>query len=172
MRWSLEELLQMWQLQTNKGMKWYWRIWHFPKGFFRFQKHLFKWIFTGRCDNSIWNLNGFLTNIIIDRLTVFIKWIDEGKTAGYPHGLSGEEEWGEILVRIRDGFIEIRDESIYLDFKPHQESVKEFIESLDFETTRMSDEDQAEFERLIEKHAEYVEETLDLFKKYFNDLWD
>ena len=172
MRWSLEELLQMWQLQTNKGMIWYWRLWHFPRGFFRFQKHLFKWMFTGRCDHSIWNLNGFLCNIIIDRLTVFIKWVDEDITCGYPHGLKGDDEWRAVLERIRDGFIEIRDESIYMDFEPERVEAENEGICINGKCTKMTEESEKEFKRLIKKHNDYVEETMNLFKKYFNDLWD
>lgn len=161
----------MWQIQTHKGFRFAHRLLHFPIGFIRFIRHFFKWIFTGRCDHSIWDFDVFITNIIVDRLTVFISWIDKGITTGYPHGLKDKKEWRDILVKMRDGFIEIRDETVFNGFEAERvESEDEGI-CIGGKCTKMTDESKAEFLRLNEKHNKIRKETLDLFKEYYGALW-
>jgi hypothetical protein len=82
------------------------------------------------------------------------------------------EEWKKIIDRLIHGFEIMRSEEYALDYEsvePVYEKLENGMASVSFPRTP---EQEAQMKAAWKKQADYDEETLKLFIKYFRDLWD
>jgi hypothetical protein len=104
-------------------------------------------IVRGYSDPDIWGLNECLTRFILPRLIAF----RDQNFHGVPLGVESEEEWKEVLDKIILAFDLMRkDDECEWDY----------------------DGDDENFYELLKQDGERVTEGLELFAKYYRDLWD
>lgn len=146
MRWSVEELIKSLKAASGKGMRLKYRIRYFFRTLSQQLNILFVWIFKGYCHVSIYNLDSYLSEVIVQRLKLFKKI----NIYSAPCNFDTWEEWEAILDRLINGFDSWKTESIYTEAKSNGL-------------------DSAE---AMKKQNEYNEETLRLFTEYFGHLWE
>lgn len=171
MRWSLEELGRGIELASNKGCRLSYRVLHSFSSAKRIAKVIGKWIVSGYCWSSIWNLDRYMEDLIIQRLKLFKKM----KKSGHPCEFNNEQEWFDVIDEMinlwerkkNNFFIE------QINFGEKKET-EEYI--LGFEASfisfERSPEEQKEMERLLEEQKLNNTKALEMFAKYFDDLWD
>jgi len=170
MRWSVEELIYGLKIASNREYKLKYRIINFPAAIWRMVKVFFKWLFTGYCWATIWSLDYYFMEVIIQRLKMFKKM----NKNGYPANFKNEEEWEKIIDRLIHGFEVMKSEEYGLDYEqvePTFEPSKDFKDCITMTIDR-TPEQEAEMRAAWKKQEDYDEETMDLFIKYFRNLWD
>jgi len=169
MRWSIEELFYAIKIVSGSGMSFTWRLIHIFKSTWRIITTIIKWIFTGYCSASLWNLDNYLITVIIQRLKMFRK----AKRVGYPAEFNGKDEWNNILDQMIDGFEIMRDQSIsdkaFDIIDKTNTSAKDIV--LDI-PSRLSDEERAQIIKAEKEQHISDMLTLRLFVKYLKNLWD
>lgn len=168
MRWSIEELIYGLKNASNRKFKLRYRIIRFPAAVWRMTKVFFKWLFTGYCWATIWDLDHYLMTVFIQRLKMFKKMGKEG----HPWDMESNEEWEQLVDRLIHGF-EIMDSDEYADdyefVEPVFEDKGNGFTSINFPRTPEQEE---AMKAAWKKQTDYNEETMALFTKYFRDLWD
>jgi len=167
MRWSLQELFRA--ISYQFGFFSYWRFWRIFGILWRSLKAIVHWIFYGYCQEITWNLDEHLIDILIDRLTIFKK----SPRMGYPCDLNSQEEFNVILERIIEGFKIMRDETFGNDYEKvepiYNQDAETGLTTVEF---NMTEEQKQQIRDAWQKQKKHDEETLQLFIKYFRDLWD
>jgi hypothetical protein len=166
MRWSIEELIKYWKYYRENS------VYYWFKNFFRNRKRRFKlfwrWVFTGYCKESLWNLDQYFTEMTLFRLKKF----REMNKSGHPSTMS-EEEWDEKLNSLIDKFEKLQSryyETMILDSKLYTvpSKVKGFT-SVKFH----KQEDHELISRLCyTAQNKNNEEALKLFSELYFNLWD
>lgn len=151
MRWSIEELVFAWNVYREYSiLSW---LLHLPKRMWKRLKLVLRWLFTGYAYETLWQLDKYFLRTMIFRIEKFIAL----KKTGYPTEFGSEADWYNILN---------------LMLYKLRTSLDRTIEnaSLDF--------DDRSAEAMAQRLNNYIEqdrndrEALDLFCKYFYDLWD
>jgi hypothetical protein len=182
MRWSVEELIYGLKVASNNELKLRYRIIGFPAAVWRMTKVFFKWVFTGYCWATIWDLDHYLMTVFIQRLKMFKKMGKNGYPFGVVEDLSDDytdeearEKWIFIIDRLIHGF-EIMDSDEYADdyesgeMKITKRTINgKEVNSITFDRTPEQEE---AMKAAWKKQTDYNEETMALFIKYFRDLWD
>lgn len=158
MRWSIEELVEGIKVASGHDMGWRWKFRHCFQSFGRSVGVSFKWIFAGYCWSSVWALDEYFITVIIQRLKMFKKL----KKTGYPTDLKDDEEWNIIIDHLISGFTIMQSNSIF----------QEVEDTIDFTQHNISAEDEKRIRKAQNKQIASNKETLQLFVKYFRDLWD
>lgn len=122
-------------------------------------------VFRGYDDRMIWSLNSYLDTYIPKIIRKMIKIVH-----GYPANpfceseIKNIEQWKEILEKIAKGFDAIRKIDNYEFMKNTEEKYTEGI----FKGMHKKKTDKKEYNRLYNE----FEKGIELFKKYFLNLWD
>lgn len=105
----------------------------------------------GWADCDHWNANNYMSNVLLGLMTSF-----EKNDCGYPFDLK-KDEWHEILKKIIAGFEAIKevcDDSFWDDCKDKNGEID--VDIIKIET---------------DKRVAKFNEGIDLFKKYYLNLW-
>lgn len=169
MRWSIEELL--WALKIYKEYRFLTWLKRLPRNTYRRTKLFFKWVFTGRTDQVLWNLDTYLETVIISKLKDFRKQ----NLSGYSCDLESMQDWLNVIDEMIDTWEKMHSE-YYINLIEEVPSVTKDImikgisvKSVSFPRT---EEQMQNFHELVKKQNENDLRALELFSKYFHALWD
>lgn len=166
MRWSIEELLYGIKIASNCEFKFWYRLTHFFPAAWRIIKVICRWIVSGYCWATIWDLDRYLMNVAIIRLKLFKK----ANFDGYPFEFESKHDWDKMIDRLINGFEVMRDQSIYDEgVKSLDYSLK--VDEKGYYNFEVDDSEQSLIKSAGKKQADYDEETVTLFIKYFSYLW-
>jgi hypothetical protein len=102
----------------------------------------------GYSDMDLWNLNGFLANLLLNSIKDFRKY---GAT-GYPCSFESSEQWDATLKEMEEGFL----------------AAKRILED-----AWMNEKvDATDWKQWNEKETKKFNRGMYLFHKYFFNLWD
>ena len=153
MRWSVEELIKYWRYYSEK------KIYYWFRNFFRNRKKriklLFRWLFKGYCEESMWNLDDYFSEVILFRLKKFQKM----KRMGYPPQFKNQEEWDNKLKEIIEKFEILINRSVENQVDLSKAGLKKEIER------------KADMEAYLKQYKN-DNEAIELFKELYFDLWD
>lgn len=175
LRWSIEELIYAWGMYSP----WNWRDFFLgvPRRFRKRVKLILHWLFRGYTLESLWSLNEYLMEIFIYRLKAF----KNSRYMSYPGNLGSQEEWNEILDRMIKGFEVMKSEELAGDYpeitsEPTLKEVELELGGITIKATalasNLTDREKEAIQRAGERQNKYDKETLELFTKYFHNLWD
>ncbi|MFW6046700.1 MAG: hypothetical protein ACOCP4_02790 [Candidatus Woesearchaeota archaeon] len=177
MKWSIQELLYARSIYKEYNILD--KIIYFPKNFYKRTKLFFYWLFTGKTKEVLWSLDKYFTEIIAERLNDFAK--------NYKHGFPMEfinedndsdrsdKEWNETLRKMADAWDKMETE-YYLEqmaipemFTKEIEVKGKKVNALDFVYKEGEEEKNKELVKLQRKNDEYA---IEMFAKYYHNLWD
>lgn len=143
MRWSIQELIEA--LRLHKDFPLRYRIFNcFSILKYNFRT-FFTWLFKGYTPANLWNLNTYLLEVLIDRITLFKKI----NIHSHPFDFKSIEEWHDTLDKLVDLLTKTKDE-YYFDLIDSDEIREEYID----------------------KQVANDKEALELLSKYLLTLWD
>lgn len=170
MRWSVEELIKYWRYYSERNIYYWFRNFFINRK--RRIKLLFRWIFKGYCEESLWNLDRYFSEVILFRLKKFQKM----NKMGYPSQLENEEEWNSKLKEMIEKFEILINSSIEDEIDLSKCGFEKEIEIdgkiFNAWTSGKTDEERkADMEIYLKQHKN-DSEALELFKELYFDLWD
>lgn len=145
-----------------------WRIYDVYKNILINFKSAYQVLRYGVSDRECWQLPDTLTAFILPRLKHYKKM----KRVGFPSELT-EEEWEAILDEIIWSFEYMKDPYIYNPIPKywnyHSEGLANYLSR-----KKTPEENQANKDYIQKAHDlnKKMKNGLDLFSKYYNDLWD
>lgn len=170
---------------TNGYLPWYpsnW--WSNIKYFFRSFRRAWQRVIRGYSDSDLWNLDIYLSNLMITSLTQF-----RTETLGYPGYMNSEEEWYAILDKIifllkqaseeepleeKNDLAEWYEEYLEtrtLSFTEVKNGIRQYVNNDDEETkTKVKQY----YNREVELHnirKQKRKEAFELMAEYFGNLW-
>lgn len=172
MRWSIEELGRGIELASNRGSRLSYRVLHSFSSAIRITKVIAKWVISGYCWSSIWNLDKYMEDLIIQRLKLFKKM----KKSGYPYELNNEQEWYNVIDEMILLWERKKNEFFTSQINYGNTRKEENVDILELKANltyvERSPEEQKEVDRLLEEQRLNDSKALEMFTRYFNDLWD
>ena len=170
MRWSIEELIKYWRYYSERNMYYWFR--NFFSNRKRRIKLLFRWISKGYCEESLWNLDRYFSEVILFRLKKFQKM----NKMGYPSQFKNEEEWNSKLKEMIEKFEILINSSIEDEIDLSKCGFEKEVEIdgkiFNAWTSGKTDEERkADMEIYLKQHKN-DSEALELFKELYFDLWD
>ena len=109
--------------------------------------------------DDVWDLMTTLAYIIIPSLKEYMSQL-----SGYPGSLKSEEEWLAIIRKMIWSFEEVLNET-------HKPDPKFANKDAPFQEWYMEEEDKQSYAKQIEDYNKEVQSGLDLFAKYYRNLW-
>lgn len=173
MRWSIEELLYGIKVASNRGFTLRDRILGLPRSLWRIAGVIIKWIFTGYCWATIWDLDHYFMEVFIKRLKMFKKL----NVNSYPSDFDNKKEWDNIIDRLIHGFEVMGSEEYatsYIKDDIYPIFTKTTINGKIVNTLNLNStpEQEEEMHAAWEKQKAYDDETMEIFTMYFRYLWD
>ena len=157
MRWSIEELFFGIKIASNSGRPFLYKLTHCFNSFYRILRVIFRWVFTGYCQQSLYDLSTFFMLVIYQRLKMFKKLGIESSPVGLEL-----EEWEQIIDRLIKGFDIMINGTLYAE---GTKAITHFCLAL-------TDDEKRTVRDSVNKQEAYDKETLQLFARYCGDLWN
>ncbi len=134
-----------------------------PHNYLRYVKWPLQRLFRGHSDCDLWGLSTRIAEFSLRHIKAFRKT----KLHGYPSTLDSPEQWEEILDKIIFALENTIDE--YCGYKKFEIKAGEYdIKDGQFITLQERKWDEEGYK----EHLKKVEEGIELFGKYWRDLWD
>ena len=169
MRWSIEELIKAWKYQYSFHFRWWQKLFFGWGSLWRSLKATVHWVFKGYTYEMLWGMDYYLMDVIILKL----KHFKDANKYGHPCDLQSDEEWHNVLSEMIDKFEKMRDtyyENMVLDTEMYTEpSETEGYRTINF---HRQPDDELVRNTCYKAQRQNDEEALELFTKYFRDLWD
>lgn len=170
MRWSVEELIKYWGYYRERSVYYWFR--NFFSNRKRRIKLLFRWISKGYCEESMWSLDDYFSEIILFRLKKFQKM----NRMGYPSQFKNQEEWNSKLKEMIEKFEILINRSIEDQVDLSKAGFEKEVE-IDGKivyawTSGKTDEERKADIEIYLKQAKNDSEAIELFKELYFDLWD